>query len=47
MKLKTVDLFAGVGGIRLAFEKEGFQTVYANDIDKNCKKTYDLNFKKK
>ena len=42
---KTIDLFAGVGGIRLGFEKAGFKTIFANDIDKNCKKTYDLNFK--
>ena len=41
--LKTIDLFAGVGGIRIGFEKAGFKTVYANDFDKNCKKTYDLN----
>lgn len=42
---KTIDLFAGVGGIRLGFEKSGFQTVYANDFEPNCKITYDLNFK--
>jgi len=41
----TCDLFAGVGGIRLGFEKAGFKTVFANDNDENCKKTYDLNFK--
>jgi DNA (cytosine-5)-methyltransferase 1 len=41
--LKTIDLFAGVGGIRLGFEKAGFKTVYANDFEANCKKTYDLN----
>jgi DNA (cytosine-5)-methyltransferase 1 len=45
-KLKTVDLFAGIGGIRLAFEKSGFETVYANDFDSYCKLTYDLNFQK-
>ncbi|MEK6925063.1 MAG: DNA cytosine methyltransferase [Nanoarchaeota archaeon] len=43
--MRTVDLFAGVGGIRLGFEKAGFRTVYANDFEKNCKKTYDLNHK--
>src|SRR3989344_3116602 len=41
----AVELFAGVGGIRLGFEQAGFKTVFANDFDKNCKKTYDLNFK--
>lgn len=42
--IKTIDLFAGVGGIRLGFENAGFKTVFANDLDKTCKNTYDLNF---
>lgn len=43
--LKTIDLFAGIGGIRKGFERTGrFQTVYANDFDKHCKQTYDKNF---
>lgn len=41
----TLDLFAGIGGIRLGFERAGFKTVFANDFDKQCKSTYDLNFK--
>lgn len=41
---RTLDLFAGVGGIRLGFENAGFKTVFANDFDKQCKLTYDLNF---
>lgn len=41
---KTIDLFAGIGGIRLGFEVNGFKTVYANDFDPYCKNTYDLNF---
>jgi DNA (cytosine-5)-methyltransferase 1 len=45
IKYKTLDLFAGVGGIRLGFELTGkFETVFSNDFDKNCKLTYDLNF---
>ena len=43
--LKTIDLFAGVGGIRMGFEKAGFKTVFANDFEPQCKNTYDLNFK--
>lgn len=43
--LKTIDLFAGVGGIRLGFENAGFETVFANDFDSQCKNTYDLNFR--
>ena len=38
-------MFAGIGGIRKGFELTGrFETVFANDMDKNCKVTYDLNF---
>lgn len=39
----SIDLFAGVGGIRLGFEKNGFTTLFANDSDSKCKFTYDLN----
>ncbi len=42
---RTLDLFAGIGGIRIGFEKAGFTTVFANDFEKACKNTYDLNFK--
>jgi DNA (cytosine-5)-methyltransferase 1 len=42
---KTIDLFAGVGGIRIGFERAGFKTVFANDFETNCKFTYDINFK--
>ncbi|MFH1656193.1 MAG: DNA cytosine methyltransferase [Candidatus Nealsonbacteria bacterium] len=40
-----MDLFAGIGGIRIGFENAGFKTIFANDYDNSCKKTYDLNFK--
>ncbi len=45
-ELRTIDLFAGVGGIRLGFENAGFKTVFANDFEESCKYTYDLNFKR-
>lgn len=42
---RTLDLFAGIGGIRKGFEATGrFQTVFANDNDRYCKMTYDRNF---
>lgn len=44
MAIKSLDLFAGVGGIRLGFESANFQTVFANDLDPYCKMTYDYNF---
>lgn len=40
-----IDLFCGVGGIRLGFEhSEQVETVFACDIDKNAAKTYEDNF---
>ncbi len=42
---KTLDLFAGIGGIRMGFECAGFETVFSNDFDPYCKPTYDLNYK--
>lgn len=43
MKYKTIDLFAGVGGIKAGFEANDFITVYGNDFEKSCKPTYDEN----
>lgn len=42
--MKTIDLFAGVGGIRLGMEQAGFTTVFSNDFDAKCQITFDLNF---
>lgn len=38
------DLFAGIGGIRLAFEENGGQCVFSSEWDKWCQKTYFENF---
>ena len=38
------DLFAGIGGMRLAFEKFGGRCVFSCEIDKKCKQTYFENF---
>ena len=29
-----IDLFAGIGGIKMAFESAGFECLFSNDIDK-------------
>ena len=42
--MKFIDLFAGIGGIKIAFEKAGFECIMSNDFDKNCKITFDYNF---
>lgn len=42
--MKFIDLFAGIGGIKIAFENAGFNCVFSNDFDDNCKITFDLNF---
>ncbi len=41
--MRVIDLFAGVGGVRLGFERAGFTAVFANDFEPACKETYDLN----
>jgi len=43
-KMRILDLFAGIGGIKIGFEKAGFECVFSNDFNKDCKITYDLNF---
>ena len=39
-----IDLFAGIGGMRLAFESAGAQCVYSNEWNKYSQKTYYANF---
>ena len=44
-KYKAIDLFAGIGGMRLGFEKAGFEIVYSNDVDTYACQTYRANFR--
>lgn len=39
-----VDLFAGIGGFRMAFEKMGGRCVFTSEWDPACQKTYKANF---
>lgn len=41
---KFVDLFAGIGGFRIASENNGGKCVYSSEWDKHSKKTYFANF---
>ena len=38
------DLFAGIGGMRIAFERAGGECVLTSEIDENALITYNLNF---
>ena len=45
--LKAIDLFAGIGGIRLGFERafgDNIDFVFASEIDKYARETYYANF---
>lgn len=43
-KFKFIDLFAGIGGIRLPFQKLGGKCVLTSEWDKFSQKTYAANF---
>jgi DNA (cytosine-5)-methyltransferase 1 len=43
-RFSMIDLFAGIGGIRLAFQKYGGYTVFSSEWDKFAAKTYRVNF---
>jgi DNA (cytosine-5)-methyltransferase 1 len=40
---KTIELFAGAGGLALGIEKAGFESILLNDIDKDSCNTLKLN----
>ena len=43
-KFKFIDLFAGIGGIRLAAQYHGGECVFSSEWDYFAKKTYEANF---
>ena len=43
-KFKFIDLFAGIGGFRLAFQNLGGRCVFSSEIDLAAQKTYTANF---
>ena len=45
MKPRVIDLFAGVGGLSLGFEKKGFEVVLANKYDASIAASYIANHK--
>lgn len=45
MKPSVIDLFAGVGGLSLGFEKQGFDVLIANEYDESIADAYSKNHK--
>ncbi|TCL60536.1 DNA (cytosine-5)-methyltransferase 1 [Kineothrix alysoides] len=44
MRFKFIDLFAGIGGIRIPFQELGGECVFTSEWDKFSQKTYRINF---
>ena len=42
--IRFIDLFCGIGGFRLAFERIGAKCVFSSDSDKFSRQTYEANF---
>jgi len=42
--IKFIDLFAGIGGIRIAFEHAGAECVFSSEWNKFAQQTYEKNF---
>ncbi|MFR9535007.1 MAG: DNA cytosine methyltransferase [Rikenellaceae bacterium] len=47
MSFTFIDLFAGIGGIRLPFDELGGKCVFSSEIDKFAKQTYEANYGEK
>ncbi|QDP41978.1 DNA cytosine methyltransferase [Radiobacillus deserti] len=43
-KLRFIDLFAGIGGIRIGFEDKNTTGVFSSEWDKFAQKTYEANY---
>ena len=43
-KFTFIDLFAGIGGIRIAFERVGGKCVFTSEWDEPCQVMYEANF---
>lgn len=43
-KFTFIDLFAGIGGIRIGFDRCGGESVFSSEIDRYAVRTYEANF---
>lgn len=46
-KLRFIDLFCGIGGFRIAFERAGCECVFSSDWNEQAQITYEANFGEK
>ena len=44
LKFTFIDLFSGIGGLRIPFQKRGGTCVFSSEYDSFCQKTYHANF---
>lgn len=47
LEFRFIDLFAGIGGLRLGFERVGGRCVFTSEIDRFACQTYEANFGEK
>lgn len=45
--MKFIDLFAGVGGFRIALDRLGHDCVFSSEINSSCQRVYERNFGEK
>src|ERR1041385_186687 len=43
-EFRFIDLFCGIGGFRIAFQRAGGKCVFSSDWDKFSQQTYEINF---
>ena len=42
--MRAIDLFSGIGGFRLALERQGHEVVFSSEIDTHAQAVYEANF---
>jgi DNA (cytosine-5)-methyltransferase 1 len=45
--MKYIDLFCGIGGFRIGFDRNGFDCVFSSDFNPKVQETYEKNFGEK